>query len=224
MSSTLDALQQALGYEFADRGLLELALSHRSVGGNNNERLEFLGDALLGNVIAEALYHRFPACSEGDLSRMRAALVSGESLAAMARELQLGDVLRLGQAERKSGVRNRRSVLADAFEAVLGAIALDGGNSVACDRIQALFASRLQAVSPEVADKDAKTRLQEWLQARAQPLPSYVLAEVSGEGHQQVFTVDCSVQGADQAFTGVGSSRRRAEQAAAASALAHLDT
>ena len=223
MSSALERLQRALDYRFTDATLLELALSHRSVGASNNERLEFLGDAILGGAIAEALYLRFPNATEGDLSRMRAALVSGDALAALAKELQLGDALYLGQSERKTGVKNRTSVLADALEALLGAIAVDGGRARASDCILSLFESRLRQVSPQAADKDAKTRLQEWLQARSNPLPGYVLAAVEGEGHQQVFTVTCSIAGVAEPFTGVGSSRRRAEQAAAAVALKHVD-
>jgi len=222
MSVSLDNLQKALGYQFRDPALMELALSHRSRGGVNNERLEFLGDAVLNCNIAEALFERFPDASEGDLSRMRAALVCGEALAELARELNLGDVLRLGQADRKSGVRRRDSVLADALEALLGAICRDGGREVVRERILDLFAQKLDTVSPQAITKDPKSRLQEWLQGRGDPLPDYQLAAVEGEGHQQVFTVHCAIAGQASPFVGVGSSRQRAEQAAAESALVHI--
>ncbi len=223
MSATRERLQQALGYHFTEPALLEQALTHRSCGAHNNERLEFLGDSILNHFIAEQLFLRFPEASEGDLSHMRAALVRGEVLAVMARELDLGDAVLLGQGERKSGGRRRNSILADALEAVIGAMLLDGGFEVARERVLAWFAGRLDAVSPQAAEKDAKTSLQEYLQGRGLPLPDYELVAVEGADHCQQFTVQCRVADPSVSERGTGSSRRRAEQAAAGAVLEVLD-
>jgi len=215
-------LQRALGYEFSDPELLTLALTHRSAGGNNNERLEFLGDSIVNHIIAEALYQRFPKAREGDMSRMRASLVKGETLAEVARELQLGDYLQLGPGERKSGGQRRGSILADAFEAVVGAILLDSSVEQCRARVLDWFAPRLGQLSEGSADKDAKTQLQEYLQGRRNPLPEYELLGVLGEDHQQQFHVACRLQKPTLVVEGAGSSRRKAEQAAARSALERL--
>ena len=218
----LDRLQAGLGYTFKDRDLLALALAHRSVGKNNNERLEFLGDSIVNHVIAEALYLKFPNAREGDLSRMRAALVKGDTLAELARELELGDYLELGPGEKKSGGHRRGSILADAFEAVMGAILLDSDVECCRARILHFFDTRLRAMTEAPAEKDAKTRLQEFLQGRGRPLPEYTLLETSGDDHCQVFLVACKVKKPALVVQGEGSSRRRAEQSAAEAALTEL--
>lgn len=216
------ALQRALGYEFADPQLLARALTHRSAGGPNNERLEFLGDSIVNHVIAEALFQRYPRAREGELSRMRASLVKGEALADIAAQLQLGEHLLLGPGERKSGGHRRGSILADALEAVAGAILLDGGFDQCRACVLRWFAARLD--SPAVADagKDAKTRLQEYLQGRGNCLPRYELVGVRGEDHDQLFSVACHIARPALVAEGSGKSRRKAEQAAAREALALL--
>ena len=222
MSTKRDRLQKVLGYQFRDDSLLELALTHRSCGASNNERLEFLGDAVLNQAIAEALYRQFPKSSEGELSRMRAALVRGETLAELARELELGDYIDLGPGEMKSGGRRRASILADTVEALIGGIFMDADIETARARILDWFGTRLQEVSPTQAAKDAKTTLQEYMQGRGMPLPEYQLARVDGEDHRQQFTVVCDLPQCGMQIEGTGSSRRRAEQAAANAALEKL--
>lgn len=215
-------LQRALGYRFSEPDLLDLALTHSSAGGRNNERLEFLGDSILNHIIAESLYQRFPASREGELSRMRAALVRGETLAALGNELELGSYLRLGSGERKSGGHRRSSIVADAFEAVIGAILLDSGVERCRDCVLALFARRLAQIEPGAVDKDAKTRLQEYLQGRNHPLPEYELLEVSGKDHAKQFRVACHLDTPRIVAEGSGASRRKAEQDAAGLALEKL--
>ena len=215
-------LQRALAYEFVDPQLLTLALTHRSAGGRNNERMEFLGDSILNHIIAEAIFQKFPAAREGDMSRMRASLVKGDTLAEVARELQLGDYLLLGSGERKSGGHRRDSILADAFEAVVGAILLDSEVEQCRRCVLAWFSPRLDRLDPGTADKDAKTRLQEYLQGRRYPLPEYELLRVTGEDHQQEFHVACRLREPGLVVEGAGSSRRKAEQAAAHSTLERL--
>ena len=210
-----DQLDRALGYTFTDAGLYKLALTHRSHGASNNERLEFLGDSIVNFVIAEALFARFPEAREGQLSRLRASLVKGPTLAQIAIDLQLGEHLQLGLGELKSGGHKRESILADALEAIIGGIYLDGGLEVCRDCILGWFAERLCAIEPGVAEKDAKTCLQEWLQARRQPLPKYHLEEIQGEAHEQLFKVSCRVGVLQQPGYGEGRSRRIAEQQAA---------
>lgn len=218
----LNRLQRRLGYQFADRGLLELALTHRSAAGSNNERLEFLGDSIVNHVIAETLFHRFPRVREGDMSRMRAALVKGDTLASVARELEFGECLKLGSGERKSGGHRRGSILADALEAVAGAILLDSDYATCRACLLRWFASRLEQLEDGDAEKDPKTRLQEFLQGRGNPLPSYELVSVEGEDHRQQFEVTCQLRRPALSVSGSGSSRRKAEQAAAAAALDNL--
>lgn len=213
-----------LRYAFRDAGLLETALTHRSAGRRNYERLEFVGDAVLSFVVAEMLYREFPEADEGELSRRRAALVSGGTLAEVATGLGLGAQLRLGGGELKSGGYRRSSILADALEALFGAVYLDGGIAAARSLIEGLFAGRVDAL-PALADlKDPKTRLQEQLQARGLPLPAYAVDEVSGEPHEQNFVATCGVPALGLHTRGEGSSRRRAEQEAAARLLELLAT
>ena len=215
-------LQRALGYEFSDPQLLALALTHRGAGGDNNERLEFLGDSIVNHIIAEALYRQFPQSREGEMSRMRASLVKGETLAAVARELQLGEYLQLGRGERMSGVHRRSSVLADTFEAVVGAMLLDSSVERCRQCVLAWFSSRLQQLSLGEAEKDAKTRLQEYLQGRNYPLPEYELVDTQGKDHVKNFQVACRLGEHGLVVEGNGSSRRKAEQAAASLALEKL--
>ena len=217
----LQRLGNRLGYQFARADLLDLALTHRSHGSRNNERLEFLGDSILGFTISAALFEKFPEGREGQMSRLRAQLVSGETLAKVARELALGECLRLGEGELKSGGHRRASILADAVEAIIGAIYLDSGLEAARERVLAWFEPRLQSLSLETA-KDPKTRLQEWLQARQKPLPDYTVVEVAGEEHSQQFVVECRVSGLSEPAKGVAGNRRAAEKAAATEAYARL--
>lgn len=218
----LRRLQQLLGHEFSDPELLQLALTHRSASGKNNERLEFLGDSIVNHVIAESLYWQFPEAREGDLSRMRATLVKGDTLAEIGRELGLGGFVRLGQGERKSGGHRRASILADVLEAIAGAILLDGGTDRCRECLLRWFHSRLESLEPGAAGKDAKTRLQEYLQGRGRPLPAYELLAVDGEDHQQLFRILCRVSQPERIFEGGGGSRQKAEQAAAEAALEAL--
>jgi ribonuclease III len=215
MKTSGEWLRDALGYECRDPALLEAALTHRSAGGPHNERLEFLGDAVLNCVVAMLVFREFGAADEGDLSRFRSSLVSGEALAVVAAEIGLGDQLRLGSGELKSGGFRRKSILADTLEAVLGAIYLDGGFEAAEKAIERLFVPRLDRLPSAAELKDPKTRLQEALQAKGLPLPNYVVEAVSGEAHSQVFQVSCSVDVLGLKTSATGASRRRAEQAAA---------
>ncbi|MAX33896.1 MAG: ribonuclease III [Halomonadaceae bacterium] len=223
MSNPLNAFSRRVGHEFADPGLLELAMTHRSFGGQNNERLEFLGDSIVNFVIAEALFRRFPEAREGQLSRLRARLVKGQTLAELGREFSAGECLRLGSGEMKSGGHRRDSILADAVEAVIGAIYLDAGMDVAKTRVLSWFATRLEALDLQDTQKDPKTRLQEFLQSRQSPLPRYEVVNVDGEAHAQTFTVECHIEMIGEHTVGVGSSRRHAEQQAAELALTRLD-
>jgi ribonuclease III len=219
-----DRLQQRLGYRFGDPGLLERALSHRSLGGRNNERLEFLGDALVNFVIAATLYAVKPTAEEGALSRLRASLVREESLAQLARELDLGSVIRLGESELKSGGFRRDSILADAFEAVLGAVYLDGGFGAAQAVCERLFAPMLANLPDAESLKDPKTRLQEWLQARSRPLPRYEVLAEDGPAHARRFAVSCSLADAESQTFAEAASRRVAEQQAAAEMLRKVES
>ena len=208
-------LAERLGVELSDAGLLGRALTHRSHGASNNERLEYLGDAVLNFVVAEMLYRAFPEATEGELSRFRASLVSGEALAAMAADLGIGERLLLGEGEMKSGGQRRATILADALEAVFGAIYVDQGLAAARRVAERLFQSQIAALPSAAELKDPKTRLQEWLQGHGHPLPAYTVLEVSGEPHEQRFRVRCDVPGLALAAVAEGSSRRRAEQEAA---------
>lgn len=222
MSRCTDGLAKSLGYRFEDPGLLDAAVTHRSAGSGNNERLEFLGDAVLGHVIAEWLYTSCPNASEGQLSRLRATLVKRETLAEIARGLELGEYLRLGSGELKSGGFRRDSILADALEAVLGGILLDGGFETCRACIHRLFAGRLDMLSAVDELKDPKTRLQEYLQSRKLALPVYAMTRISGKAHHQQFVVECRIDALEAVATGSGGSRRKAEQSAADSMLEQL--
>jgi ribonuclease-3 len=217
------ALEERLGHRFADPRLLEQALTHRSRGAENNERLEFLGDGVLGCAVADELYARFPQLSEGKLTRLRASLVREETLVQVARELGVEAFLRLGEGELAAGPEPRPSILADALEAVLGAVFLDGGYAAARTAVLAAFGARIDRLDPDRPAKDAKTRLQELLQARHRGLPQYRVASVTGEAHRQTFEVECSVKGIEFKAIGAGTSRQRAEQQAARAMLEHLE-
>ncbi len=216
-------LCRQLGYNFSDSRLFEQALTHRSAGGPNNERLEYLGDAVLGFVVADALYHRFPEASEGLLSRLRSSLVKRDTLAKIAREFDLGSHLNLGSGELRSGGHARSSILADGVEAIFAAVYLDGGYDAIREVILNIFKAPMEALSLDDHQKDPKTRLQELLQARKLSLPSYQVAVISGEPHQQTFRVRCTVEDLQREVEGTGSSRRKAEQAAAALLLTELN-
>jgi len=211
--------EAGIGYRFRDAGLLEQALTHRSYGSPHNERLEFLGDSVLGCIMAEALYARFPALSEGQLTRMKAALVREETLSDAARNLGLAVAIRLGEGERARGADVRMSILADALEAVFGAIFVDGGYAAARDVVLTLYAARLDRVDAQGPRKDAKTRLQEFLQGQHKARPEYRVVQVRGAAHRQTFEVECVVADLDARAIGSGSSRQRAEQEAAAALL-----
>lgn len=229
-------LQIALDYQFQTMDWLNLALTHSSAGGRDNERLEFLGDSVLGFVISERLFMQFPEEAEGGLTRLRARLVRGQTLGMLAGELNLGDCLLLGVGERKTGGQRRNSILANALEAVFGAILIDGGYAAVRHSILTIFNSRLQNLPPAESLKDAKTRLQEFLQARGQNLPKYKLVKKSGPEHARVFTVNCRVTGHGLTSDSVGhekqtiqadaaaSSRRKAEQHAAEDVLRQVSS
>ncbi len=220
----IERLQRHLGYQFDDVNLLTQALTHRSAGSVNNERLEFLGDAILGFEVADFLFHHVGSADEGQLSRMRAHLVKRETLAEVARGLQLGAILRLGQGELRSGGQNRDSILADAVEAIIAAVYLDGGIDPARRLVRGLLGDRLRSPGSALQEKDAKTRLQELLQSRKLPLPEYTVVEVSGDQHRQQFVVGCKVESIDWHAEGRGASRRKAEQQAAAAFLDQLES
>lgn len=220
----LDRLQRRLGHQFGDPDLLRRALTHRSAGARNNERLEFLGDAILGFEVAENLYRRHPGASEGELSRARAQLVKRETLARVARRLELGDHLILGPGELRSGGQNRDSILSDAVEAIIAAVFEDAGMEAARALVRRLLEEELAAATPGEQLKDAKTRLQEWLQSRGLALPDYEVVNLEGSAHDQTFTVACRVGELAPETLGQGSSRRKAEQQAAAAMLQRLET
>lgn len=222
MAHSLDALQARLGHVFSDPDLLRQALTHRSYSVNNNERLEFLGDGVLNCVMGALLYERFSDLREGQLSRIRANLVSQQPLHEVALELGLGKYLRLGEGELKSGGSERPSILADALESLLGAVFLDGGFDAARGVVARLFSERLDEVDPGTHGKDAKTLLQEWLQSRRHGLPAYELLGASGQAHAQTFHVACRVENLGVATEGSGSNRKAAEQAAAEAAYMKL--
>ncbi len=219
MTGVVSELHEKLGYAFQDNTLLHAALTHRSAAGHHNERLEFLGDAILNFIIAAELYAYYPLATEGELSRLRANLVNETQLATLANNLGLGGYMVLGKGEVKSGGAARPSLLADALEALLGAVYLDGGLPHCRDVVLKLYREPLSALRGAEASKDAKTRLQEYLQSAKKPVPVYRLVEVTGEPHAQAFTIECQVAVSAKTIVGHGSSRRRAEQDAAAHAL-----
>jgi len=219
----LKRLEKALGYTFGDPALLERALTHRSAAAENYERLEFLGDAVLEYVISSELFHRYPLCKEGDLSRLRATLVKGETLAEIAQRLELGEYLRLGAGELKSGGFRRTSILADALEAIFGAISLEGGFEVVRSVILRLYEPCFASLPGLEQLKDPKTRLQEFLQSRKLPLPNYRIVREEGDRHARTYVVECDVALLPERVEGRGSSRRKAEQEAAGTILEMLN-
>lgn len=217
------ALERRLGHRFGNSALLEQALTHSSCGPENNERLEFLGDGVLGCAVAEELYARFPLLPEGKLTRLRASLVREEALAEVADELGLAGLLRLGEGEMSSRQEPRPSILADALEAVVGAIFLDGGYAAARNAVLLAFGPLIARLDPERPAKDAKTQLQEQLQAARRPLPEYRVLTVRGAAHRQSFEVECLLADKGLSATGSGTSRQRAEQQAALAMLEKLE-
>ena len=222
VQKNLHRLCQRIDYTFVNEKLLKQALTHRSAGSDNYERFEFLGDSILNFVIANELFHLFPQTPEGELSRLRAHLVKGERLAEIAAEIGLGDYLYLGLGELKSGGSRRESILADALEAVIAAVFLDGGLEQAIAVIKKLYDTLLNQDGLQNNIKDFKTRLQEYLQSKKSPLPEYTLYKTSGDEHEQIFHVKCTIQGVKQVFYGAGSTRRKAEQEAAEKMLQHV--
>ena len=220
--SSAAAFSRQLRYTFRDPALLRQALTHRSFAAIHNERLEFIGDAVLNCVVGMALYERFPALPEGDLSRLRAALVRQEALVRVAQRLAIGDAIELGEGEQRSGGARRPSIMADALEAVFGAVMLDGGFEAARGVIIDTYADVLADADPEVLGKDAKTRLQEWLQARRLQVPEYAVTATTGEAHLQQFSVECRIGALGIVTTGAGASRRVAEQVAAEAAFGQV--
>ncbi|GJM12441.1 MAG: ribonuclease 3 [Pseudohongiella sp.] len=223
MVKKLENLQQSLAYQFSNPELARLALTHRSANAAHNERLEFLGDSLLGFIVAKMLYARNPEASEGDLSRMRAALVNKNALAAAAREIGLGEHILLGTGEANSGGRDRDSILADAVEALIAAIFMDGGMKPCEAFVRKISERKLAQDTSKTKRKDAKTRLQEFLHARGSSLPSYEVVKTSGVAHAQVFHVGCRVESLGAEALGSGSSKREAEQAAAKKILDEIE-
>ncbi|GHB65770.1 ribonuclease 3 [Psychrosphaera saromensis] len=211
-------LAKLLGYQFNDESLLVQALTHRSFKGAHNERLEFVGDALLGMFVAEALYFAFPKATEGELTRMRSQLVKGQTLTEVAKEYDISSWLLLGPGEMKSGGFRRDSILEDAIESIIGAVYLDSDIEQCRTFVLRLLDERLKQVDPSNALKDPKTQLQEWLQSRKRPLPTYEVAGVSGQAHNQTFKISCTLDNG-KLLSATGTSRRKAEQAAARKAL-----
>jgi ribonuclease-3 len=222
MNAAMRALEARLGVSFNNPALLERALTHRSYSADHNERLEFLGDAVLGLAMSSLLYEQFAGSDEGDLSRVRANLVKQDSLHRIALALDLPSCMRLGEGEARNGGAQRPSILADALEAVLGAVYLDGGFPRAFELIRRLFAPALAEPGLRAGAKDAKTELQEWLQARRMPVPAYAIVATRGHAHQQEFVVSCTVASLNVSAQGEGTSRRAAEQVAAQAVLAQL--
>lgn len=215
-------LAKTLGYEYQDINFLQHALTHRSMGATNNERLEFLGDSLVNFMIADALFHQFNKLPEGDMSRVRAHLVKGDTLAIIGREYNISDYLVLGPGELKSGGYRRDSIIADAVEAIIASVYEDGGLDACRDLVSRFYEKRLAELDPKKVGKDPKTRLQEYLQSQNEQLPEYSIISVNGAAHAQEFTVSCFVGKLNSKFEAVASSRRKAEQKAAETALEAL--
>ncbi len=222
--NALPVLQTRITYSFTQPALLQQALTHRSFSATNNERLEFLGDSVLNFIIAHQLFNLFPHLPEGDLSRLRAKLVREASLAEIATDLNLGDALKLGEGELKSAGWRRPSILADALEAIVGAVYLDGGFDAAQQVVALLYRDKLQTIDPKAIDKDAKSQLQEYLQSKKMDLPEYQVVSIEGEAHAQTFTVQCFIKKLKLTTTGVGTSRRVAEQQAAKLAMDEIQS
>ena len=218
-SFAIDNLRSRIGYQFKNAAVLTQALTHRSFSSNNNERLEFLGDSVLNFIIAHQLYNRFNKLPEGDLSRLRAALVKESTLSEIASGLNIGELLKLGEGELKSAGWKRPSILADALEALVGAVYLDGGFSAAETLVLKLFEQKLANIDPKIIDKDAKSQLQEYLQGKKIELPEYGVVSIDGEAHAQTFKIECVIQKLHISTVGEGTSRRIAEQQAAQLAL-----
>jgi ribonuclease-3 len=224
MSERLSKLEKAIDYKFDDEALLETALTHRSIGSGNNERLEYLGDAALGFIIADAIFKKFPKATEGELTRIRSSLVKGETLAELARDLSLGEYIKLGSGEMKSGGWRRDSILANTLEAIIGAVYLDS-DMEACRRcVVSLYNKLLTEVSPDNLNKDSKTSLQELLQSRRMELPVYHVLSENGDAHERIFTIECSIKDQDISVQAEGHSKRIAEQVAAEKALSVLES
>mgnify|MGYP003672521241 CR=1 FL=1 len=223
MVKKLEKLQQTLAYQFLDPALAQLALTHRSASASHNERLEFLGDSLLGFIIAEVLHEKYVDATEGELSRMRASLVSKPALAAVARRLGMGAFLQLGSGELSSGGSDRDSILADSVEALIAAIYLDGGMKPCKAFVISMHQNKLSADVKKAKRKDAKTRLQEFLQAHGRALPEYKVVDISGAAHEQIFHVSCSLESMDIDAEGSGSSKREAQQQAAEKILESIE-
>lgn len=221
--SDLKKLESRVAYTFKNVALLDQSVTHRSFGDRNNERLEFLGDSILNFVVASALFSRFPEAKEGDLSRLRARLVKQQTLAEIARELDLGGFLTMGSGELKSGGFDRDSILSDAVEAIIGAVFLDGGITQAADCVLWLYKERLAALTSSNIEKDAKSRLQEHLQGIGQSVPDYILIGMTGKSPNQNFEIECRSLCFNGIIRAIGTSRRRAEQKAAELALKHLE-
>lgn len=219
----MNDLSIRLNYTFSNSNLLELALTHRSFAKKNNERLEFLGDSILNTIISIDIYKRFPEISEGDLSRLRASLVKGDTLAKVAQEYCLGDFIKLGSGELKSGGYRRSSTLADTLEAIIGAVFLDSNFGEVSKFVLSLFSSLLENCVTGEELKDPKTRLQEYLQSKGKPIPDYDVVSITGKSHQQKFIVECFVSDVEKKFNGEGPSRRKAEQHSASNALKYLN-
>jgi ribonuclease-3 len=222
VTKKIDALQRRLNYEFKDQGLLLQALTHKSASHKNNERLEFLGDAILNFLIADILYQQFESATEGELTRARASLVKKATLKEVAIEMSLGDYIQLGIGEQRSGGFRRDSILADSLEGIIGAIYCDAGFDVTRTCLMEWFASRIAVLEPRNQQKDPKTRLQEWLQANQKSLPKYQVVSTKGHPHAQHFTVACEIAGISITTEGTGTSRRFAEQEAAEKMLEHI--
>lgn len=219
MNETLKGLTKKIGYEFENKNILDTALTHRSSSKDNNERLEYLGDAALGLIIAEILFEKFPLQPEGVLTRLRANLVKRETLADLARNLELGECLKLGSGEMKSGGWRRDSILSNALEAIIGAIYLDSDFAKCRDFVLSLYQELLNKLSVDNFNKDPKTELQEYLQARKQQLPVYKIIEEVGEAHERLFTIECQIEGLTNMAIAQGRNKRSAEQSAAQKAL-----
>ena len=217
-------LEGSINYRFDDHTLLDRALTHRSFSKNNNERLEFLGDSFLNHVIAAYLFSKFTSASEGDLSRMRSSLVRKETLASIGRELDLTSFVSFGEGEKKSGARNRESIIADTLEGLIGAILLDSSFDIAAQVVIDLFENKLNGIDEANMLKDAKTRLQEKMQRFGDPPPDYVVVSVMGRSPNEIFEVACFAKGIKHAITGRGSSKRQAEQNAAKNVLEEMES
>ena len=222
MSTSVERTQNIIGYRFGNGELLDRALTHRSAAGLNNERLEFLGDSVLGFLVAAELFRRFPGCDEGSLTRCRARLVRQETLAAVARKIDLGRLVVLGEGAVRSGGADRSSILSDMMEAVIGAVYLDGGLDSAGAVVKRLLREEWESIDPELLVKDPKTELQELLQKFGRPLPRYLVIEARGAPHQREFVVECALDKPTDSFLGKGGSHQKAEQNAAELALHSL--